>query len=116
MIAVAVGDIDGGQVLATRRDPFHCGVRLLDGKKGVDEDSVPFTIDKSGRCRHPHPLFLARWQVAVETLAFCHKDIPFQRSTYWGGCHFGSPFDGLRFASFRDAPLRADGHRASLPT
>src|SRR4029077_15462825 len=29
----------------------------------------------------------------VEALAFCHKDIPLQRSTYSGGCHFGSPFE-----------------------
>src|SRR5580693_2218879 len=88
MIAVAMGDIDRGQVLATRRDPFHHGARLLDGKKGVDKNRVPFTIDKCGRCRDPHPFFLARGQVAVEALAFCHKDIPFQRSTYWSGCHF----------------------------
>src|ERR1700677_3698797 len=38
MIAVAVSDIDRSQVLAAPRDPFHCGVRLLDGKK--DRKSV----------------------------------------------------------------------------
>src|SRR5271156_747300 len=38
MIAVAVSDIDRSQVLAARRDPFHRGMRLLDGKKGVDEN------------------------------------------------------------------------------
>src|SRR4029077_11084231 len=54
---------------------------------------------------HPHPFFSPRWQVAVETLAFCHKDIPFQGSTYWAGCHFDSPFDGLRLANFRGRPV-----------
>src|SRR6202011_1450020 len=69
MIAVAVSDIDRSQVLAARRDPFHCGVRLLDGKKGVDENSVSFAINKCGRCRHPHPFFFPRWQIADEALA-----------------------------------------------
>lgn len=69
MIAVPVGDIDRGQVLAARRDPFHCRVCLLDSKKGVDENSVPFAINKGGRCRHPHPFFFPRWQVAGEALA-----------------------------------------------
>src|SRR4029077_9554459 len=109
MIAVAVGDIDCVQVLAPHRDPLHCGLRLLDSEEGVDENSVPFTIDKCGRCRHPHPFFSPRWQVAVETLAFCHKDIPFQGSTYWAGCHFDSPFDGLRLQTSGDAPLHASG-------
>src|ERR1700676_3554361 len=105
MIAVAVSDIDRSQVLAARRDPFHCGVRLLDGKKGVDENSVPFAIDKCGRCRHPHPFFFPRWQVAVETLAFCHKDVPFQRSTYWGSCHFDFPFERSTICKLQGHPV-----------
>src|SRR4029077_12777275 len=72
MIAVAVSDIDRSQVLTARRDPFHRGVRLLDCKKGVDENSVPFAIDKSGRCRHPHPFLFPWWQVAGEALAICY--------------------------------------------
>src|SRR5579863_6422090 len=82
LIAVAVSDIDRSQVLAARRDPFHCGMCLLDSKKGVDENSVPFPKDECGRCRHPHPFFFPRWQVADEALAFCYKDVPFQRSAY----------------------------------
>src|SRR5579864_3817029 len=66
MIAVAVSDIDRSQVLAARRDPFHCSLCLLNSKKGVDENSVPFAIDKCGRGRHPHPLFFSWWQVAGE--------------------------------------------------
>jgi hypothetical protein len=72
MIAVAVSDIDRGQILAARRDPFHRGMRLLDGKKGVDENSVPFALNKCDRCRHPHPFFFSRWQVAGEALAICY--------------------------------------------
>jgi len=105
MIAVAVGDIDRGQVLAARRDPFHCGVRLLDGKKGVDENSIPFAIDKCGRCRHPHPFLFPRWQVAVETLGFCHKDVPFQRSRYWGSCHFDFPFERSTICKLQGRPV-----------
>src|ERR1700728_259209 len=72
MIAVAVSDIDRSQVLAARRDPFHCGTRLLDGKKGVDENSVHLTINKRGRCRPPLPFFFPWWQVADEALAICY--------------------------------------------
>src|SRR5580692_10087505 len=104
MIAVAVSDVDRSQVLTARRDPFHCCVRLLDGKKGVDENSVPFAIDKCGRCRHPHPSFFPRWQVAVETLAFCHKDVPFQRSTYWSSCHFDFPFERSTICKLQGTP------------
>src|SRR5579864_3859569 len=56
MIAVTVSDIDRSQVLAARCDPFDCGVCLLDGKKGIDENGVSLAIDKCGRCWHPHPL------------------------------------------------------------
>ena len=36
-----MGDINRCQVLAARRNPIYEDVRLLDGNKGVDEDSVP---------------------------------------------------------------------------
>ena len=47
MIAVALSDIDRSQVLAARRDPFHCGVRLLDGKKGVDDIRIQSGLSTS---------------------------------------------------------------------
>src|SRR5437867_10439678 len=48
--------------------------------------NLPITLlgtlagDESRRCRPPHPLFLARRQVAGEALAFYHEDVPLQRS------------------------------------
>src|SRR5258708_3215196 len=64
MVAVAVGAIDRGQVLAVCFDPLPQGVRLLDGKQGVDEDGVPLPVDEGRRCRRPHPLLRAWRQVA----------------------------------------------------
>src|ERR1700684_427186 len=90
MVAVAVSDIDRSQVLAARRDPFHCGVRLLDGKKGVDENSVSIAINKCGRCRHPHPFFFPRWQIAGEALAICYSNFPLQHGAS-GDWHCGPP-------------------------
>src|SRR6266571_2276911 len=76
MVAVAVGDIDSGQVLAVRFDPLYQSVRLLDGEKGVDEDGVALTVDEGRRVRRPHQLFLARWQVAGNAPASCHEHVP----------------------------------------
>jgi hypothetical protein len=48
MVGAAVSELDRGQVLAARRDPFHRGVCLLAGKEGVEEYGVPLAVD---RCR-----------------------------------------------------------------
>src|SRR5580698_5106484 len=69
MVPMAVSDIDRGQVLAARRDPFDQRCSLFDGQKGVDENSIPLTEDECRRCRNPGPLLLARRQVADEALA-----------------------------------------------
>src|SRR5579863_9431027 len=69
MVSMAVSDIDRGQVLAARRDPFDQRRSLFDGQKGVDENSIPLTEDERRRCRNPGPLLLARRQVADEALA-----------------------------------------------
>src|SRR5258705_13827462 len=46
MIAVAMGGVDGRQILATRRNPIRQGARLLDRNWGVDQDSVPLPRNK----------------------------------------------------------------------
>src|SRR5580704_15108405 len=60
MVAVTVGDINRGEVLAARRDPIYEDVRLLDGDKCVYEDGVALARDKRRRYRRPHQLFGAR--------------------------------------------------------
>src|SRR5258708_33642767 len=46
MIAVAMGGVDGRQILAPRRNPIRQGARLLDRNRGVDQDSVPLPRNK----------------------------------------------------------------------
>ena len=72
MVAMAVSDIDRGQVLAARRDPLHQRGSLLDRQKGIDENSIPLAEDERRRCGHPSPLLLARRQVAGDALAVCY--------------------------------------------
>ena len=46
MIAVAMGGVDRRQILSTRRNPIRQCLRLLDGNRGVDQDSVPLPRNK----------------------------------------------------------------------
>src|SRR6266446_3868911 len=48
MVAMAVSDIDRGQVLAARRDPLHQRGSLLDRQKGIDENSQSRRPDRRG--------------------------------------------------------------------
>src|SRR6266436_4332560 len=43
MIAVPMGDVNGGEVLAARDDPIQQSLRLLRGEKGVHENGVALT-------------------------------------------------------------------------
>src|SRR2546427_11855612 len=47
MIAVAVGGVDRRQILSAGRNPIRQGACLLDGNRGVDQDSVPLPGNKS---------------------------------------------------------------------
>lgn len=53
VIAVRVGDVDGGQVLATGNDPFCQVGSGLEGELGVDEDCVFVAVDERGACGDP---------------------------------------------------------------
>src|SRR6202521_2653235 len=55
MIAVAMGGVDRSQILSLCRNPIRQGSRLLDGNRGVDQDSVPLPRNESGRNRRPRP-------------------------------------------------------------
>jgi hypothetical protein len=81
MVAVAVGDIDRGQVFAVCFDPLYQGVRLLDGHQRVDEDGVPLAGDEGRRYRRPQPLLRAWRQVAGDNgYARRYKHVPAQRN------------------------------------
>src|SRR6266446_10410570 len=86
MIAMSVGDIDVGEVLAARDDPLQQCLRLRGREKGVHENGVAFTVDESRRIRHPHQRFLAGWQIAAEARALYRKYIPLKSSVSSAGC------------------------------
>src|ERR1700731_1022552 len=81
MIAVCVGDVNCGEVLAARDDPVQQSLRLLDREKGVHKDSVSAAVDECRRICHPHQLFLAGWQITSEARAFNCEHIPAQASS-----------------------------------
>src|SRR5205807_9568770 len=64
MIAVAMSGVDRRQILSAGRNPIRQGAGLLDGNRGVDQDSVPLPRNESGRNRRPRPLFFAWGQIA----------------------------------------------------
>jgi hypothetical protein len=46
MIAVAMGSVDRRQILSAGHNPIRQGARLLDGDRGVDQDSVALPRNK----------------------------------------------------------------------
>jgi hypothetical protein len=46
VIAVAMGSVDRDQILSARHNPICQGARLLDGDRGVDQDSVALPRNK----------------------------------------------------------------------
>src|SRR5467141_3879429 len=104
MIAMCVGDVNCGEVLAARDDPVQQSLRLLDREKGVDEDSVSVAMDERRRICHPHQLFLAGWRITSKTRAPYCEHIPAQAGVSFSCGHHGL-HDYLRKmpdASFRD--------------
>jgi hypothetical protein len=80
MIAVAVGDVNRGEVLAARDDPIQQSLRLFRREKGVHENGVVLTGDECRRIRHPHQFFLTGWQIANEARALYREHIPLKIS------------------------------------
>src|SRR6202140_2136079 len=80
MIAVPVGDVNRGEVLAARDDPIQQSLRLLRREKGVHENGVALTADECRRIRHPPQFFLAGWQIANEARALYREYIPLKIS------------------------------------
>src|SRR6266403_4517778 len=85
MVAMSVGDIDLGEVLAARDDPIQQRPRLLGREEGVHENGVAFTVDECRRIRHPHQRFLAGRQIAAETRTLYRKYIPLKSSVSSAG-------------------------------
>ncbi len=46
VVTVAVGDVDRGETLSGRLDPFYDLLRVLDGEGGVDQDRVALAGDQ----------------------------------------------------------------------
>src|ERR1700726_1918958 len=86
MIAMSVGDVNCGEVLAARDDPVQQSLRLLDCEKGVHENSVALAVDERRRIRHPHQLFLAGWQITSKAGAPYCEHIPAQASVSTFSC------------------------------
>src|ERR1700722_10721858 len=78
MIAMCVGDVNCGEVLAACDDPVQQSLRLLDREKGVHKDSVSAAVDERRRICHPHQLLLAGWHTTSKTRAFNCEHIPAQ--------------------------------------
>src|ERR1700750_3226872 len=78
MVAMSVGDVNCGEVLAAGDDPAQQSLRLLDREKSVHEDGISLTADERRRIRHPHQLFLAGWQITSEARAPYCEHIPAQ--------------------------------------
>src|SRR6266850_1227659 len=47
MIAVAMGGVDRRQILSAGRNPIRQGARLLEGYRGIGQDSVPLPRNES---------------------------------------------------------------------
>src|SRR6202171_2742444 len=96
MIAVAMGGVDRRQILSAGRNPIRQGARLLDGNRGVDQDSVPLPRNESGRNRRPRPLFVAWRQIARDgRYAGRQKYIPPQQAFLSCTSGFGGTAVGL---------------------
>src|SRR5712692_7704246 len=92
MIAMCVGDVNCGEVLADRDDPVQQSLRLLDREKSVHEDSVSLAVDERRRICHPHQLFLAGWQITSKARAPYCEHIPAQAGVSGFNCsHHGLP-------------------------
>jgi len=55
MIAMAMGQVNRGQILAARHNPVCQSLRSFGGKEGIDQHSITFAIDQRGRVGHPGP-------------------------------------------------------------
>src|ERR1700719_325032 len=96
MIAMCVGDVNCGEVLAACGDPVQQSLRLLDREKSVHEDSVSFAVDERRRICHPHQLFLAGWQITSKSRAPYCEHIPAQAGVSGFNCSHHGLRDYLR--------------------
>src|SRR5580658_5952756 len=53
VIAVAMGDVYGCEVLTASHDPLNQYVSLLDGEERINKDGVSLAVNQCRRCRHP---------------------------------------------------------------
>src|ERR1700731_992819 len=96
MIAMCVGDVNCGKVLAARDDPVQQSLRLLRCEKSVHEDSVSLAVDERRRICDPHQLFFAGWQITSKTGAPYCEYIPAQAGVCVFSCSHHCLHDYLR--------------------
>src|SRR6266853_5541185 len=86
MIAMSVGEVNCGEVLAARDDPAQQSLRLLDREKSVHKDGISLAADERRRIRHPHQFFLAGRQIATEARALYREYVPLKSIVAGVGC------------------------------
>src|SRR6476660_6176802 len=96
MIAMCVGDVNCGEVLAACDGPVQQSLRLLRREKSVHEDSVSFAVDERRRICHPHQLFLPGWQITSKARAPYCEHIPAQAGVSGSSCGHPGLHDYLR--------------------
>src|ERR1700730_2810615 len=60
MVAVGVSDIDCDQVLSARDNPLEQVLRVVRGKKGIDQHCIATAVDERYRVGHPCQMFFTR--------------------------------------------------------
>src|SRR5882762_854077 len=82
MIAMAMGQVNRGQILAARHNSVRQSLRSFGGKEGIDQHSIPFTVDQRGRVGHPGQGLVAWRQLPVEAGPLGDEHGPLQESVF----------------------------------
>src|SRR5260370_2447442 len=82
MIAMAMGQVNRGQILAARHNPVRQSLRSLGGKEGIDQHSIMLAVDQRGRVGHPGQGLVAWRQLPVEAGPLGDEHRPLQESGF----------------------------------
>src|SRR5713226_7036722 len=82
MIAMAMGQVNRGQILAARHNPVRQSLRSFGGKEGIDQHSITFAVDQRGRVGHPRQGLVAWRQLPVEAGPLGDEHRPLQESAF----------------------------------
>src|SRR5216683_2621288 len=82
MIAMAMRQVNRGQILTARYDPVRQSPRSFGGKEGIDQHSITFAVDQRGRVGHPSQGLVAWRQLPVEAGPLGDEHRPLQESVF----------------------------------